>query len=406
MDIHRCRFVPYPPAAINALAFSHNSSLHGKRSPSTLRLAIGRANGDIEIWNPLKGAWFQESVLRGGKDRSIEGLVWTQDPQDFPKNRRGVEGRLRLFSIGYSSAVTEWDISAGKPMRHSSGNYGEIWCVAAQPEADPDGLQQRETLSNDHTARHQDIAIGCADGSIVLLSTADEDLQYKRTLTRPSKKKARVMSIAFQNLHILVAGHADSNIRVYDIRSNQLVRSMSLGTPQAGGPKEIIVWSVKCTSDGTIVSGDSTGTVRFWDGNNYALLQRIQSHLADILDLAVSADGKCVFSGGMDRRTTVYSRIGRTRKGETAYWRELAHHRLHKHDVKAMTAYESKDLSIVASGGIEELRKFTIYQANACIQGWIHIQSLRHFERTVRSIIVHFPTFHSSRVFLVHLKRD
>ena len=355
MDIHRCRFVPYPPAAINALAFSHTSSLRGEQSPNTLRLAIGRANGDIEIWNPLKGAWFQETIIRGANDRSIEGLVWTQDPHESPQNSEEVEGRLRLFSIGYSNAVTEWDLSAGKPIRHSSGNYGEIWCMAAQPEADPGGLQEHDISSNGPTAQHQNIAVGCADGSIVLLSTTGEDLQYKRTLTRPSKKKARVTSITFQNPNILLAGHADGNIRVYDIRSNQLVRSMPLGTAPAGGPKEIIVWSVKCTSDGTIVSGDSTGTVRFWDGKTYALLQRIQSHQADILDLAVSADGNCVFSGGMDRRTTVYRRIGRTGKNELAYWREIAHHRLHKHDVKAMTTYESRDLSIVASGGIESL---------------------------------------------------
>lgn len=353
MDIHRCRFVPYSPAAINALAFSHTSSLGREQSPQTLRLAIGRANGDIEIWNPWKGVWFQESVLRGARDRSIEGLVWTHDPPEERTEGEKIAGRLRLFSIGYSSAVTEWDVATGKPIRHSTGNYGEIWCIAAQPREDQKGLREHEVLSNGPAARHQEIAVGCADGSIVLLSTAEEDLQYKRTLARPSKKKARVMSITFQTPNILIAGHADSNIRVYDIRSNQLVRSMSLGTGPVGGPKEVIVWSVKCIADGTIVSGDSTGTVRFWDGNTYTLLQRMQSHLADILDLAVSADGNCVFSGGMDRRTTLYRRDGRTGKEDLRRWKEIAHHRVHKHDVKAMASYESKDLSILASGGLD-----------------------------------------------------
>ena len=351
MDIHRCRFVPYSPAAINALAFSHTSSLGREQSPHTLRLAIGRANGDIEIWNPLKGAWFQESVLRGANDRSIEGLVWTQDPLEDRIKGEKIAGRLRLFSIGYSNAVTEWDVAVGKPIRHSTGNYGEIWCMAAQPQADQKRLQEHEVMNNG-LANHQDIAVGCADGSIVLLSTAEEDLQYKRTLARPSKKKARVMSITFQTPNILIAGHTDSTIRVYDIRNKQLVRSMSLGTGPVGGPKEIIVWSVKCTADGTIVSGDSTGTVRFWDGNTYALIQRMQSHMADILDLAVSADGNCIFSGGMDRRTTLYRRDGITGKENSRRWKEIAHHRLHKHDVKAMASYESKDLSILASGGI------------------------------------------------------
>ena len=133
MDIHRCRFIPYPASAINALAFSHTSSTNAKsKTPPSLRLAIGRANGDIEIWDPLGGSWLQETILRGGKNRSIEGLAWIQDPDDVDRSGYKVPGRLRLFSIGYSPAVTEWDLAAGKPLRHSSGNRGEIWCMAAQ----------------------------------------------------------------------------------------------------------------------------------------------------------------------------------------------------------------------------------------------------------------------------------
>ena len=43
-QVHRCRFVDYVPAAINALAFSPPS---GKGQ----MLAVGRENGDIELWN-------------------------------------------------------------------------------------------------------------------------------------------------------------------------------------------------------------------------------------------------------------------------------------------------------------------------------------------------------------------
>lgn len=360
MDIHRCRFVPYPPSAINALAFSHASTSFVEKAPASLRLAIGRANGDIEIWNPLRGAWFQETILRGAKDRSVEGLAWTQDiTEDLAGHAKSV-GKLRLFSIGYSTVVTEWDVTTGGPARHSTGNYGEIWCMAAQPYMDQ-GVLEEQMSSNPLVPGCQDIAIGCADGSIVLLSTADGDLQYKRSIARPSKKKARVLSITFQTRNIIVAGHADSSIRVYDVRNNSLIRSMSLGRGPVGGPKEIIVWSVRCTVDGTIVSGDSTGTIRFWDGNNYTQLQCIESHEADILDIAVSADGNRVFSGGMDRRTTFYRRVNRASHGGSSRWKEIAHQRLHKHDIKALSSYESKDLSIIASGGTSNLEIYTFH---------------------------------------------
>ncbi|KAL8773679.1 MAG: hypothetical protein Q9209_001445 [Squamulea sp. 1 TL-2023] len=356
MDIHRCRFVPYPPSAINTLAFSHSSSLAtSSKGLPTLRLAIGRANGDIEIWNPLRGAWHQESTFRGGKDRSIEGLVWTHDQEEQDKNGFNVPGKLRLFSIGYSSAVTEWDLSNGRPIRHASGNYGELWCMAAQPREGsvkkPDGNAVNGMTED--VAHYQSLAVGCADGSIVLLSTADGDLNFERTLTRPAKKKARVLSIAWQSRYMVVTGHADSTIRAFDIRNGQQVRSMSLGAGPEEGPKEILVWSVKCMVDGTIVSGDSTGTVSFWDAKYYSRLQRITSHKADILDLAVSADGESVFSGGMDRRTTLYRRMAGSRLGEKRRWVEIAHQRFHSHDVKVMATFETKSVSILASGGLD-----------------------------------------------------
>lgn len=355
MDIHRCRFVPYPPSAINALAFSHTSAPNlSSKGPQNLRLAIGRANGDIEIWNPLRGAWYQESIFRGGKDRSIEGLAWIQDPEDVDKNGFKIPGKLRLFSIGYSSAVTEWDLASGRPLRHSAGNYGEIWSMAAQPRAravksTAKGVE--ETATADAESQTQSIAVGCADGSIVLLNTTEDDLRFSKILARPSKKKSRVLSVTFQNRHTIIAGHADSTIRIYDIRNTQQTRMMTLGAGPKGGPQETLVWSVKCLGDGTIVSGDSTGTLSFWDGKHYTLSQRIKSHDADILDVAVSADGESVFSGGMDRRTILYKRAAGQQSGERPRWAKVVHQRFHKHDVKAMATFETKAMSILASGG-------------------------------------------------------
>ncbi|RJE27175.1 hypothetical protein PHISCL_00528 [Aspergillus sclerotialis] len=352
MDIHRCRFIPYNPQAINSLAFSHppSSRIPGGGAP-TLRLAIGRANGDIEIWNPMRGAWFQETILRGGKDRSIEGLAWTMDPaEDGPEGTK-LPGRLRLFSIGYSSAVTEWDLGQGRAMRHSAGNYGEIWCLAPQPQWQPtQGKDGKWLPPAEGEFTGQNLAAGCADGSIVILSTADGDLKYQR-LMRPSTKRARVLSVTFQNRNTVVAGYADSAIRLFDIRSGQLLRTISLGKGPSGGPKELLVWSVKCLPDGTIVSGDSAGEIRFWDAKNYSLIQRIQGHLADTLDVAVSSAGDTVVSGGADQRTVVYRKKEGDKNDKRSRWAEVMHRRYHTHDVKTFAVYETKDISIVVSGG-------------------------------------------------------
>ncbi|KAH8710182.1 WD40-repeat-containing domain protein [Phaeosphaeriaceae sp. PMI808] len=350
MDIHRSRFVPYPSSAINALAFSHAEPEHGNHDPESLRLAIGRANGNIEIWNPKNGAGLQEKVFYGGKDRSVEGLAWTQEPDRKDSNKL-VPGRLRLFSIGYSSSVTEWDLATGLPVRHSNGNHSEVWCFAVQPR------QKRITaggLVEGHTT-HQKLVAGCADGTIVLLSTENDDLIFDRFVTRASNKKARALSITYKDSDIVLAGFADSTIRVFDTRNGTVLRNISLGSGPRGGPKEILVWKVKCLANGDFVSGDSTGEIRIYNGNNYSQTQRISGHEADILDLAVSRDGTGIFSAGMDRRTCFYSSKKSAAKveGHKGKWRKVSHQRYHQHDVKALATYEGNRLNVVVSGGID-----------------------------------------------------
>jgi U3 small nucleolar RNA-associated protein 4 len=346
MDIHRSRFVPYPSSAINALAFSHAEPEHGHQDPDSLRLAIGRANGNIEIWNPKNGAWLQEKVFYGGKDRSVEGLAWTQEPDRKGADNKSVPGRLRLFSIGYSSSVTEWDLATGLPLRHSSGNHSEVWCFAVQPRS-------KKTASGAGNNVHQKLVAGCADGTIVLLSTEDDDLTFDRFVSRATNKKARALSITFKDNDTVLAGFADSMIRVFDTRNGNVIRNISLGSGPTGGPKEILVWKVKCLSNGDFVSGDSTGEIRIYNGKNYSQTQRISGHEADILDLAVSRDGTSIFSAGMDRRTCFYtSRKSATKtEGQSGRWRKVSHQRYHQHDVKAMATYEGNKLSVVVSGG-------------------------------------------------------
>ncbi len=354
MDIHRCRFVPYPPSTINVLAFSH-SGLGKGDDLSSLRLAIGRANGDIEIWNPLNGSWLQETVFRGGKDRSVDGLVWTHDPDEEGIDGKVIPGKLRLFSIGYTTTVTEWNLNTGQPLRQSSGNHGEIWCLAAQPRLP--SSEQTNGSSSLGPWRGQNLVTGCFDGAVVLYSTEDEDLKLRRVLVRPSAKRAKVISITFRDRNIVVAGCTDSTIRIYDIRNGNLVKELSLGAGPIGGPKETIVWAIKCLPNGNIVSGDSTGELKIWDGRTYTLVQRVKSHRQDVLSIATSIDGSTIFSGGMDRRTVAYKQIGTTK----TRWAEVTHKRFHSHDVKAMASFEGKGLSVVVSGGKLFLNLVLVY---------------------------------------------
>ncbi|KAF2160424.1 hypothetical protein M409DRAFT_29047 [Zasmidium cellare ATCC 36951] len=337
MDVHRSRFVPYPSSAITAVAFSRSSNdgLQPGQPQPALKLAIGRSNGQIEIWNPQGGKWCQETIFPGGH-KSIDGLVWTREADEKDAEGQIVLGQHRLFSIASSPDVTEWDLERGEVKRKSTGNFSEVWCFAAQPRASKEGASQ-------------EIVAGCGNGAIVLLTTEDSDLQFKKFVARVSGKKAQCMSITYQTPTRVVAGFGDSSIRVFDTRNGSVVRSMSVGAGVPGAPKNSIVWQVKCLPNGDIVSGDSNGEIVFWDARSCSLSQRIKGHDSECLDLIASADGKTIISGSLDGRLAVFRQS--MNMGGRMRWAKSHHRRTHEGEIKSMSAFDSDGLSVVVSGG-------------------------------------------------------
>ena len=367
MDIHRCRFVPYPTSAINALAFSHTDTPASKKagsSDSLVRLAIGRANGDIEIWNPARGTWHQEKTIYGGKDRSIDGLVWVTGPADTLQDGRVIPGRPRLFSIGYTPTVTEWDLEQARPRKHANGQHGAIWCLAAQPvhrNASKGQSKVNETKTEKLPHHVRKLVGGTADGELVLYSVEDDTLEFERVIVRSTKKRAQMVCMAFQNADIGVTGCSDSTIRVFSMKRNAVIRMLSIsreaskGQGHTGGgsgsgstsAKNVITWSVRVLSNGDIASADSTGEVKIWDGRTFSLAQRVGgAHTLDVLSLAVSRDGTALASGGMDRRIALYRKANGTGR-----WTKVYSRRYHQHDVKALAEFEQGKMSVMVSGG-------------------------------------------------------
>ncbi|KAI1740253.1 WD40-repeat-containing domain protein [Xylaria scruposa] len=341
MDIHRIRYVPYNPAPINCVAFSQSVAF--KRS-TPVRLAIGRASGDIEIWSPLAGSWHQETIIRGGKDRTVDGLVWVTEPEQTLQDGKRIPGRLRLFSFGYSSTITEWDLEKGRPKHQSSGTHGDIWCLGVQPFVIPGKGGDKAKTKIYNTGKK--LVAGTMDGSLVLYDIDDGELRYDRVLARASSKKTKMVSIAFKNRNTVVVGTSQSCILVYDMRNGTTLAKMTLGSDLVSGAKEIIAWCVKCLDGGDIVSGDSTGELHIWDGSTYTQAQRLKAHSSDVLSLVTSADGSTIVTGGMDRRTAVYRKTAGSGR-----WAKVFHRRYHHHDVKTMASFEGQGMSVVVSGG-------------------------------------------------------
>ncbi|KIV77880.1 hypothetical protein PV11_09658 [Exophiala sideris] len=382
MDIHRCRFVKYAAQSINALAFSH-TSCPKEKTPTDVRLAVGRQNGDVEIWNPANGLWVQETILRGRTESTIEHLEWSRDliVEENAGGSKISHGSQRLFSSSGSKQLLEWDICSGSAKRQVEGNSGDIWCFAAQPQLE----HPRDTKDLESGTYSPLLAAGCSNGTVVLFSTEDDDLKYLRPLLAPPAKKPKVLSIAWRDRSTIIAGYEDSTIRVIEVSTRKIIRNMSLGRGTDGN--DPVVWAVKCLPNGTIVSGDSSGQLKIWNAKNFTLLQTLKSHSADILDLAVNANGDRIFSLGADQRTFTYHHSGSKQLG----WVEEYHRRYHRHDVKCAATFESRELSVLVSGG-EDCRPIVLPIRKAHSE--LH-RNLSHLPQ--RSLISASP---SSRLFM------
>ncbi|KAI0963283.1 hypothetical protein AcW1_000403 [Taiwanofungus camphoratus] len=367
LAVHRCRFVDYAPSAITALCFPplRLPSIKGKKSTAKVKalkfgvLAVGRANGNIEVceWTgpdnkyQAPQAWVVRKTLAGPYPSKVESLAFAiKFPDQLAEDEVPSLANLRLFSAGGGSELVEWDLERACVRRTISSQGGSIWSVCPNPAS---------TL----------LALGCEDGSVRLLTLEHDTLTHLRRLDRV---KSRILSIAWgppvpretakdkknddaENSDDddddeddwkdswLVAGCSDSSLRKWDIATGRVLDRM--GTDRIRGERTL-VWAVGVLGDGTILSGDSMGMVKFWDPKTCTQLDSFQGHAADVLCLAISPEGTAVYTSGVDQKTTQFSYIEVSRSENspllarsTGRWVRSSSRRMHSHDVRALAIW-------------------------------------------------------------------
>eukprot|EP00035_Acanthoeca_spectabilis_P018322 m.386918 g.386918 ORF g.386918 m.386918 type:complete len:756 (+) comp16746_c2_seq1:255-2522(+) len=302
--VHRCRFIDYQPAAINAIV------PHTKRPDgAAIKVALSRATGDIEIWN-VNSNWHMERVLPGGADTSVEALVWDSG---------------RLFSAGLHSLITEWDVDKLAIVATADSYGGAVWCLAVSTASDT-------------------LAAGCEDGCIKLydLTGGPGSLEFVRSF---DKQDGRVLSLDWHDSDAtLVSGGSDGTVRLWTTANGRCKFRVTVQDERKEGT---LVWAVKILADGTLVSGDSWGRTQFWDAKFGTLLQSFKQHEADVLVLAVSDDSEVVYASGVDNKVIQIKRV-QTESSDS--WVVSGRSRDHSHDVRACAL---TDNGLLVTGGVD-----------------------------------------------------
>lgn len=348
VQVHRCRFMDTERAGISAIAFNSVSQGPKQQPPADLRMAIGRANGDIEIWSPSVAAssaastanatptdhMFCEFVIPGAKGRSVEDLCWVRSPE------------LRLFSVGATDTVVEWDLQTGLPAQFVHSDAGIVWAISVSPD-------------------QQKLAAATETGHVIIYDVSEDGrLEFAQRLGGGDTSLACVTWVSASKI---AAGGSDGLIRVWSLDQNRIVQTLKVdkqkyrgraggsagrsGTSTAG-EEETIVWALQ-ELPGThqLVSGDSNGFVKIWDTKTWSLHQSLQAHEGDVLCLAVNHNGTALFSSGLDQKIVqarLTSQDSRSRK-----WTLMNSLVAHTHDIRCMASYQTGSMAMLVSGGLE-----------------------------------------------------
>ncbi|GAB4822285.1 hypothetical protein N2152v2_009331 [Parachlorella kessleri] len=289
-------------------------------------IAAARETGDIELYDAT--TWHCLQTFPGSSDAATTCIALVDEDGG---------AHCRIFSGGLDGVILEHDPETRRPAGSCDSYGGAVW----QLEPEPLGCVQQGSL--------QRLAAACDDGCVRLFSVdvGVPGVAYAKSFPRV---EGRTLAVAWHPSGTAVASAGtDGCIHIWSLERNRELLRITAG--DTSGRRDYCVWDLLYLPDGTLVSADSDGAVQFWDGASGTLLRRFTQHVADVLRLAASPDGRTVFAAGVDPQMALFQLV---KGGEgPPQWTYLSSKRLHTHDVRAMCVLHGKHTAepLLLTGG-------------------------------------------------------
>lgn len=342
--LHRCRQISSQTSYIQTLSLSLDETT----------LAVGRDNGNIELWKTTPNFFCQRVIPHSSS--GIRKILFANSDQ--------------IVVVSLDGYVRTWSIS-GIPtllLSFSSGG-GSIW----DAEFDASG---------------NFLAVCCEDGTVRIFDSA---FILKGVLKGATQRLLAVSwsknsSISPRGTPTIWASSYEGKVFGWDIaqflqdENSRHFRAAFTSVPVSHITiTKGFAWCIVTTPNNEIITGNSNGKVAVWDQITGTLIQTLVRLLYDVISVQLSGDLQTLIAAGVDHDIIMWKRNyinGRFEDFiETSHRQDCTHDIQHlliskkKHLFRARPSHQEFSDYVILAGGIDRnlvrfpLSKFSTYPA-------------------------------------------